>query len=185
MTDLTDTLSTENVVASTSIDQELNLEALSNDLNGVDYNPEQFPGLVYRTNNPKAATLIFRSGKMVCTGASSVDDVNSAISITFDQLQELGIEIPDDPEIIIQNIVTSGDLGKTLNLNGAAIGLGLERIEYEPEQFPGLVYRGEDLDAVALLFGSGKIIITGGTEIDEARDVIQNIASKLQDLGLL
>jgi transcription initiation factor TFIID TATA-box-binding protein len=113
------------------------------DLEGADYDPEQFPGLVYRTQDPKSAALIFRSGKIVCTGAQSTDAVHESLEIVFGKLRDLGIPLPDDPEITVQNIVSSADLGVDLNLNAIAIGLGLENIEYEPEQFPGLVYRLE------------------------------------------
>lgn len=185
MTALTETLTIENVVASTGVGQELDLESLAMDMDGADYDPDNFPGLVYRTQNPKAAALIFRSGKVVCTGASSVDDVHKAIGVVFDKLRELGIPIDDSPEITVQNIVTSADLGESLNLNAIAIGLGLEDIEYEPEQFPGLVYRVDEPDVVTLLFASGKVIITGGKEPADAEQAIEQIQHDLDELGLL
>jgi transcription initiation factor TFIID TATA-box-binding protein len=175
----------ENVVASSDIGQELDLETLANDLVGSDYNPDNFPGLVYRMQEPKAAALIFRSGKIVCTGANSVDNVTTAIQQVFDDLRDLDIEVTDDPDIEIQNIVSSADLGHTLNLNAIAIGLGLENIEYEPEQFPGLVYRLDEPSVVALLFGSGKLVITGGKQLEDAEQALSVIEDRLTDLGLL
>jgi transcription initiation factor TFIID TATA-box-binding protein len=180
-----DSLSIENVVASTGIGQELDLESVSLDLAGADYDPEQFPGLVYRTQDPKAAALIFRSGKIVCTGASSVDGVHESLDIVFGELEALDIEVPDDPEVIVQNIVSSGDLETNLNLNAIAIGLGLEAVEYEPEQFPGLVYRLDDYDVVLLLFGSGKVVVTGATEVEQAREALGTVREELEGLGLL
>ncbi len=185
MADPKDTISTENVVASTGIEQELDLQSVAMDLEGADYDPEQFPGLVYRTADPKAAALIFRSGKIVCTGADSIDAVHGSLDIVFEKLRALQIPIDDDPEITVQNIVSSADLGNGLNLNAIAIGLGLEHIEYEPEQFPGLVYRIDDPDVVALLFGSGKLVITGGTDPDDARRAVDVITEELDALGLL
>ena len=185
MSSLTESLSTENVVASTSIGQEVNLEALADDLEEVNFDPENFPGLVYRTQNPKAASLIFRSGKIVCTGASSVQDVEDGITQTFNTLRDLGLEVPNNPEFTIQNIVTSGDLGERLNLNAIAIGFGLENVEYEPEQFPGLVYRSDELDVVSLLFGSGKMVITGAKNPEDAENAIENVATRLEELGLV
>ena len=175
----------ENVVASTDIGQELDLETLANDLVASDYNPDNFPGLVYRLQEPKAAALIFRSGKIVCTGANSVENVQTALQQVFDKLRELGIQVADDPEIVVQNIVSSADLGRTLNLNAIAIGLGLENIEYEPEQFPGLVYRLDEPSVVALLFGSGKLVITGGKQLEDAEQALSVIENRLSDLGLL
>jgi len=181
----TESIQIENVVASSDIGQELDLETLFEDLGATDYDPDNFPGLVYRMDDPKAAALIFRSGKVVCTGAKSVDDVTTALERIFDELGELGVDVAASPAIEIQNIVSSGDLNHTLNLNAIAIGLGLEHVEYEPEQFPGLVYRLDDPDVVALLFGSGKLVITGGKQLDDAEQALTKIEDQLNDLGLL
>ncbi|WP_232688981.1 TATA-box-binding protein [Halobacterium zhouii] len=180
-----ESIQVENVVASSDIGQEIDLETLSEDLGATDYDPDNFPGLVYRMHDPKAAALIFRSGKVVCTGAKSVDDVMTALEYVFYELRELGVDVATSPEIEIQNIVSSGDLDHTLNLNAIAIGLGLEHIEYEPEQFPGLVYRLDDPNVVALLFGSGKLVITGGEQLDDAEQALTVIENRLTDLGLL
>ncbi len=185
MTDPTDSISIENVVASTAIGHELELQHVAMDLDGANYDPEQFPGLVYRTQEPKSAALIFRSGKIVCTGANSIDAVHESLAIVFDKLRALELPIDDDPEITVQNIVASADLGVTLNLNAIAIGLGLENIEYEPEQFPGLVYRLDEPAVVALLFGSGKLVITGGKQPEDATSAVSVIGERLDSLGLL
>lgn len=184
MTEPTETIEIENVVASTGIDQELNLEQLGEDLDSVKYNPEQFPGLVYRTQDPNAAALIFRSGKIVSTGANSKEAVHESLTIVFAALQELGIPVTESPTIEIQNIVGSVDFGHQLNLNAIAIGLGLESVEYEPEQFPGLVYRLEEPSAVALLFGSGKAVITGAKRIEDITQTTEVVETRLTDLGL-
>jgi transcription initiation factor TFIID TATA-box-binding protein len=183
--DAKETLEIQNVVASTAIGQELDLQSLAMDLKGVDFDPDNFPGLVYRTQNPHAAALIFRSGKIVCTGAESVPDVHEAIEVVFEKLSALGIEVRENPDIEVQNIVTSGDLGEKLNLNAIAIGLGLENTEYEPEQFPGLVYRLDEPGVVVLLFGSGKTVITGGKEPEDAEAATEVLISQLTDLNLL
>ncbi len=180
-----DTIEIENVVASTAIGQELDLEKVTLDMEGADYDPEQFPGLVYRTQDPKTAALIFRSGKIVCTGAKSPGDVDKGLKIVFGKLRDLGIEVTDDPDIKVQNIVASADLGHDLNLNAIAIGLGLENIEYEPEQFPGLVYRLDEPEVVVLLFGSGKLVVTGGERPEDADEAVDKIVAQLKDLDLL
>ena len=84
-----------------------------------------------------------------------------------------------------QNIVASANLGRVLNLNAIAIGLGLENIEYEPEQFPGLVYRMATPKVVMLLFGSGKIVITGGKKPEDAEVAVEKIVIELDGLGML
>src|SRR5213078_1831817 len=130
-------------------------------LGGAEYEPEQFPGLIYRLKEPKTATLLFRSGKVVCTGAKSLEHVKQAIEIVAKQIEAAGIPIKKNPEIEVQNIVASSDLGTEINLNAIASSLGLEKVEYEPEQFPGLVDRFAVPKVVVRLFGSGKLVCTG------------------------
>jgi transcription initiation factor TFIID TATA-box-binding protein len=180
-----ETLEIENVVASTAIGQELDLESVATDLERAEFDHDQFPGLVYRILDPHAAALVFRSGKLVCTGAASVPAVHEAIEIVFEKFANLGIAVTNNPSIEVQNIVTSGDLGEMLNLNAIAIGLGLENTEYEPEQFPGLVYRLDEPTVVVLLFGSGKMVITGGKKPEDAEAAIEVVVSQLTDLNLL
>jgi transcription initiation factor TFIID TATA-box-binding protein len=180
-----DTIKIENVVASTGIGREINLKQVTLELEGADYDPEQFPGLVYRTKDPKTAALIFRSGKIVCTGAKSIDEAHKGIENVFQSLRNIGIDVKGTPEIKVQNIVASANLHAALNLNAVAIGLGLENIEYEPEQFPGLVYRVSDPKVVVLLFGSGKLVITGGRKPEDAANAVDQIVKELQSLSLL
>jgi len=175
----------ENVVASTAIGAKLDLNQVITVFEGAEYNKERFPGVVYRTTSPKTAALIFGSGKIVCTGAKSIADVNTGLTKVFDKLREMGTEIVDKPEIKIQNIVASANLGRVLNLNAIAIGLGLENVEYEPEQFPGLVYRMSSPKVVMLLFGSGKIVITGGKKPEDAEVAVEKIVIELDGLGML
>jgi transcription initiation factor TFIID TATA-box-binding protein len=175
----------ENVVASTAIGAKLDLNQVITVFEGAEYNKERFPGVVYRTTSPKTAALIFGSGKIVCTGAKSIADVYTGLTKVFDKIREMGTQITDQPEIKIQNIVASANLGRVLNLNAVAIGLGLENIEYEPEQFPGLVYRMATPKVVMLLFGSGKIVITGGKKPEDAEAAVEKVVIELDGLGLL
>lgn len=179
------TIKIENVVASTAIGIKLDLNEVIRVLDGADYNKERFPGVVYRTISPKTAALIFGSGKIVCTGAKSIEDVSIGLAKVFEKLKAMGVNITKKPEITIQNIVASADLGRVLNLNAIAIGLGLENIEYEPEQFPGLVYRLASPKVVMLLFGSGKLVVTGGKRPEDAEAAVDKIVEELDGLGLL
>lgn len=185
MSEFIDSIEVQNVVASTTLDQELDLANVVMDLKDAEYDPEKFPGLIYRTAEPKAANLLFRSGNIVCTGADSTDSMYESITALLDELKELDIPVPEDPPVTVQNIVSSADLGITLNLNAIAIGLGLENVEYEPEQFPGLVYRLDSPDVVTLLFGSGKLVITGATDRGNAYEAVNAVATTLENLGLL
>jgi len=175
----------ENVVASTSLGRQLDLQAISLVLEGAEYNPERFPGLIFRLKEPKTASLLFRSGKVVCTGGKSVSDVNAAISKIVQKLEAVDIHIKVEPKIEVQNIVASSDLKTNINLNAIAISLGLEKVEYEPEQFPGLVYRLSSPKVVILLFGSGKLVCTGARTPEDVEVAVNKIAEELKASGLL
>ncbi|MFA5313134.1 MAG: TATA-box-binding protein [Methanomassiliicoccales archaeon] len=175
----------ENVVASTSLGEELDLQSIALALDGAEYEPEQFPGLIYRLKDPKTATLLFRSGKVVCTGAKSLEHVKIAINKVAKQIEKTGIKVKTNPEVTVQNIVASSDLGQEINLNAIAISLGLERVEYEPEQFPGLVYRIDVPKVVVLLFGSGKLVCTGARVPQDVEAAVNKITEELKAAGLL
>ncbi len=173
----------ENIVSSASIGKDVVLDEISEALEGVTFNKDQFPGLVFKLKNPKTAALIFSSGKLVCTGAKSVDDSKLAIKKTVDKMRTIDTEIPEEYEITIQNIVASANLKSTLNLE--AVALELENTEYEPEQFPGLVYRLTDPKVVLLLFGSGKVVCTGAKTRDDAKLGVERASARLKELDLI
>jgi transcription initiation factor TFIID TATA-box-binding protein len=180
------TINIENVVASTKLAEEFDLIKIESELEGAEYNKEKFPGLVYRVKAPRAAFLIFTSGKVVCTGAKNVADVRTVITNMAQTLKSIGFEdVNLNPEIHVQNIVASADLKTDLNLNAIALGLGLENIEYEPEQFPGLVYRIKVPKVVVLIFSSGKLVVTGGKSPDECEEGVKIVRVQLENLGLL
>ena len=174
----------ENIVASASIGKDIDLsvvkEALMPD---VTFNREQFPGLVFKLKDPKTAALIFSSGKLVCTGAKSIDDSKTAIKKTVGLMRSVDTDIPEEFEIKIQNIVASANLESTLNLE--AVALELEDTEYEPEQFPGLVYRLSDPKVVLLLFGSGKVVCTGAKTKSDAKLGVERAYDRLSELDLI
>ncbi len=173
----------ENVVASVTMNQSIDLDAISGNVPGVEYNPEQFPGLVYRLAKPRTATLIFSSGKMVCTGAKSEKEVHNAVRKIIKNLKDRNIVIIGTPEIKIQNIVASANLNAEVNLEKAAFLL--ENVMYEPEQFPGLIYRMAEPKVVLLIFSSGKMVCTGAKHEDEVKVAVDKIHLKLKDLGVL
>jgi transcription initiation factor TFIID TATA-box-binding protein len=180
-----DSLKIENIVASAKVTDYLDLPTLASQIKDAEYNKKRFPGVVIRMQNPKIAALVFGSGKVVLTGAKSIESLSEGLEILGNLLRGLQIDIPAKLTYKIQNIVTSADLGAGINLNKIAVGFNLDRIEYEPEQFPGLVYRLETPKVVVLLFGSGKLIITGGKEPEDARKAVQKIVADLKNLGLL
>ncbi|TRZ88857.1 MAG: TATA-box-binding protein [Methanosarcinales archaeon] len=178
-------LKIENVVSTTKLSNHFDLIEIESKLEGAEYNKSRFPGLVYRMKEPKSVFLLFNSGKVVCTGCKSIDDAKNAADILNRKLNGLGIKISGDYEPKIQNIVASADLGGALNLNAVALGFGMENIEYEPEQFPGLVYRMNDPKVVILLFGSGKLVITGGKSPMDCKNALIKVKELLINLSLL
>ena len=180
------TINIVNVVASAKLAEEFDLHKIEAELENTEYNKKKFPGLVYRVKAPKAAFLIFTSGKVVCTGAKNVEDVRTVITNMAKTLKSIGFEkINLEPEIHVQNIVASADLKTRLNLNAVAQSLGFENIEYEPEQFPGLVYRIKQPKVVVLIFGSGKLVITGGKSSEECEEGARIVRMQLENMGLL
>jgi transcription initiation factor TFIID TATA-box-binding protein len=175
----------QNIVASTTFAEKLDLDVIAQSLEDAEYEPEQFPGLVYRLSDPKTATLLFRSGKANCTGAKNVEDVRKTADIIADKLKKLGIELYKNQEIIVQNIVATADLGGELNLTETAQGLGLDNVEYEPEQFPGLVYRIKEPRVAMLLFSSGKIVCAGARSTEDVSKAVEKLSEELTSLGLL
>jgi transcription initiation factor TFIID TATA-box-binding protein len=177
----------QNIVASTIFAEKLDLDMIAQSLEEAEYEPEQFPGLVYRLKDPKTATLLFRSGKANCTGAKNIEDVRKTIDIIADKLIKLGIDIykKKDIKITVQNMVATADLGGELNLNEVAMGLGLENIEYEPEQFPGLVYRFHEPKVAMLIFSSGKTVCAGARSTEDALKAVEKLSEELISLGLL
>ena len=175
----------ENIVASTSFADKLDLDVIAQSLEEAEYEPEQFPGLVYRLDSPKTATLLFRSGKANCTGAKNVEDVRETVDIIAEKLRKLNVDVYKDLKIVIQNIVAISDLETELNLNEVAMGLGLDKVEYEPEQFPGLVYRIKEPKVAMLLFGSGKIVCTGARKTEDVALAVDELSEELNSLGLI
>ena len=175
----------QNIVASTKFAEKLDLDLIAQSLEDAEYEPEQFPGLVYRLHTPKTATLLFRSGKANCTGAKNIEDVRTTIDLIAEKLKNLNFVVFSDLEIVVQNMVATADLGGELNLNEVAVAFGLENVEYEPEQFPGLVYRVKEPRVVMLLFGSGKIVCTGGRTTEDVSAAVEQLFENLSSMGLL
>lgn len=166
-----------NIVVSTSLEHDIPLEKMAATLSNTEYNPEQFPGLVIRIKDPKTSALIFSSGKVVCTGARNLADVDLSLQKIIESLKKINIDITIKPEITIQNIVASGEIGMDLNLN--TLTLKLENTEYEPEQFPGLVYKLREAKATFLLFSNGKIVCTGTKSEEEVHKSVDMLMENL------
>lgn len=165
----------QNVVAVASFDQRMNLLAIMKSFRNVEYRPKRFPGLVFKLKEPKTTTLIFSSGKMVCTGAKSEKMANSAVSKVVRELKKTGFIIRGSPKIEIVNVVGTAEVGGRVDLEAASDIL--DNIMYEPEQFPGLIYRMEEPKVVILIFGSGKMVLTGAKKEKQIHEAAEKITS--------
>ena len=173
----------QNIVATTSLEKPVPLTKLARTQPNTEYNPETFPGLVLRIKEPKSAVLVFSSGNLVCTGTKSLSQVRKVIEEVIKQLKKVNVKVTIKPKITVQNIVASGTINLQLNLNYLA--LAMENTEYEPEQFPGLVYKLEDPNATFLLFSNGKLVCTGTknkAQLEESMDnLLSNVKVALED----
>jgi transcription initiation factor TFIID TATA-box-binding protein len=179
----TATISIENVVASATLNQQVDLNAVVKGFPGVEYRPEQFPGLVFRLKRPKTATLIFHSGKMVCTGSRSEKEAHRAVMSVVREMKNAGIIILRKPQVKIQNIVASASLGGKIDLEQAVSKLG--KTMYEPEQFPGLIYRMNEPRVVILLFATGKLVCTGARKEQDVHDAVHKLHASLEEQNLI
>ena len=230
-------LTVVNVVASTRVAEELDLPDIAIQLN-CEYEPEQFPGVVYRVVDPKLAILMFRSGRAVCTGGKNEENIQEGITRMIGDLRAAGIDTweVEDVKIEVQNMVATyalhypedydgtarmddintrvidldggeirpatdeeveaedprirgikegeplATMPRKLNLNNLTFHLPFDKVEYEPEQFPGLIDRLDFPRGVCLIFGSGKMVITGARRKDEILEAVQFIQDELADL---
>lgn len=173
----------ENIVASASINQAISLQSIVKAFPTVEYRPTVFPGLVFRLKKPKTATLIFKTGKMVCTGAKSEKEARKALNKVVKKLRANGIAVFGKPSIEIQNIVASISLVGAIDLERAVYNL--KRIMYEPEQFPGAIYRMDSPKVVFLIFSTGKLVCVGAKKEAEVYEAVDKIQKMLEENNLL
>jgi len=173
----------QNVVTTGTLNQKVDLNAVVKGYPSVEYRPEKFPGLVFRLKRPKTATLIFGTGKMVCTGARSAKESRRAILKVVKELKKGGIIIRNKPDLKVVNIVASVSLGGNVDLEKAAYTL--EKAMYEPEQFPGLIYRMDEPKVVILIFASGSLVVTGAKKEQDVYDAVQKLHISLEEQNLI
>ena len=173
----------ENVVATVVVEitEKIDLNIIARKHADVEYNPERFPGLVMRILKPKATILIFSTGKMVVTGLRKANEAGQVVEKVLKNIRKAGIKV-SNPEITIQNIVASGDLHTNIDLNMAAIIM--EYAMYEPEVFPGLIYRMQEPKTVFLIFSTGRIVCTGAKNKEIVREAVKKLNKEVRKLGV-
>ena len=173
----------ENVVATVVVEitEKIDLNQIARRHAEVEYNPERFPGLVMRIEKPRATILIFSTGKMVVTGLRQASEAPKVVEKVVKNIKKAGIKV-SNPEITIQNIVASGDLHTNIDLNMAAIVM--EYAMYEPEVFPGLIYRMQEPKTVFLIFSTGRIVCTGAKKKEIVREAVKKLNKQVRELGV-
>ena len=175
------TINIENIVFTVDVNKELDLYSMERSLPDIEYDPDMFPGIILRIEEPHLTALIFKSGKMVVTGAKNMQDVIEGAKRIIKTLKKYGLDIDEKPKVQIQNIVASVNLHIGINVEKAAFLL--ENSIYEPEQFPGLIYKMNDPIVVTLLFASGKMVVTGARREEYIPIAVKKVFDKLVENG--
>jgi len=172
-----------NVVVSATINQRLDLKEITKKFPDVEWNPDLFPGAVFKLKNPKTATLLFRTGKMICTGAKSEELARKAVKKVVQLLKKGKIKIKNEATVKIQNIVASINLGGRVHL--LEVARSLPRSMYEPEQFPGIIHRMLDPKTVILIFSSGKLVCAGARTVKDVYRSVNQLHNLLEEKDLM
>jgi len=173
----------ENIVASASVGQRIDLNLILKAFPDVEYQPSLFPGLVFRLKKPKTATLIFKTGKMVCTGAKSEEAARIAVNKVVKALRRHGIVKTKELSVKIQNIVACAELEGPVDLE--KLVYKLRKTMYEPEQFPGVVYRMDDPKVVFLIFSTGKVVCVGAKKEKHVYEAVEKLGEILRKNELI
>ncbi|MCX8195042.1 MAG: TATA-box-binding protein [Candidatus Micrarchaeota archaeon] len=173
------TFKIENIVASAELGLELDLYTIASKIDDVEYEPEQFPGAILKLKEPKTSLLLFKNGKIICTGGKNEAEVRAAIERTLRMLVGYSKTKPPKgfkPSFTVQNIVASAEMNVELDLY--TIASKIDDVEYEPEQFPGAILKFQSPKTSLLLFKNGKVICTGGRSEKEVETAL-NMAARL------
>jgi transcription initiation factor TFIID TATA-box-binding protein len=163
------------------IAKKIDLTSIAARFPDVEYNPERFPGLIIRIQTPKATILLFSTGKMVVTGMRDESEAEAVVAGALRRIKECEIQV-GRPEITVQNVVASGDIKCSVDLNLAAVAV--DHSMYEPEIFPGLIYRMQDPKAVFLVFSTGKVVCTGAKSKAAVATAVERLYYLLRECGV-
>jgi transcription initiation factor TFIID TATA-box-binding protein len=168
-----------NTVAGGKIDSEVDLQVLKKDIS-FDTCFISGPGLYFKFNEKSPTIVLARSGKYFFTGAQSLSEIKNTRNKTLNFFLDLGlISSINDNGFSIKNMVFTADLDCYIDLSNLCVKLGLESVEYEPEQFPGLIFRPDECECVLLIFSSGKVVITGSTKKKTAEIAMEELLDTL------
>lgn len=179
-----------NVVGMGHTHREIDLTVLYDELEenqypfNLEYNPETYPGIIIRLDEGEGATImIYKSGKYIIAGATSKDDLKSSNEYILDVFCEIGLINQKELAIEIQYMTATADLATSIDLPLVAHALGAEKTEFEPEQFPTVIYRPEEINVVFLINNSGIVVVTGAKSENEIEIAIEHLNDELDYLS--
>jgi len=179
------TVIVENIIASAIIADSLDIKFIAEKIPDFKYTPEEFSGLSIKLDSPKTAVLILPSGKLICTGGKNVEDVAESIKFVAEKIKKSGIKLKPRTKMIIHNMIVSTNLNKELHLSSLSKALMLDHADYEPEKFPGLIYKIDEMQVIILLFSSGKLVCQGAKTVEDSKKAIEIMKEKLTSVGAL
>jgi transcription initiation factor TFIID TATA-box-binding protein len=171
-----------NIAAVGDLGSEVDIEQIVHDadLAVSNYDPE-YNAAFFRFEEDGELVIQYVSGKYILRGDDDFENMHQVNNRYLSYLSDLGIEF-GDATLEIKNVVAVGDLEREINLEALMVGLGLEQTEYEPEQFPGLVYRPSSSRCVMLVFASGKVVITGGRSEDQDQEAFSLLKREVNEI---
>ena len=170
-----------NIAALGTLGIEVDIEQIVEDadLPVANFDPE-YNAAFFRFEEDGELIILYTSGKYILRGGDEFEKMHEVNSQFLDFISDLGIQV-DNSTLEVKNVVSVGNLEREIDLNTLTIALGLEQTEYEPEQFPGLVYRPSDSRCVLLIFASGKVVITGGRSEEEDNQAFKSLQQFLEE----
>lgn len=171
-----------NIVAAGNVGRELDIRAVGEDIDAMEVKGAsgeyKTPTLYLREQEDSPLITLYESGSYHISGATSIEQAENTQGWLIDSLESLDIR-DLNPTFEVKNIVVVGDLEQSVNLNELVLQFGLEQTEYEPEQFPGLVYRPSDIPAVLLIFASGRVVIPGSPDLETGFSAFEMLQDRL------
>mmetsp|Transcript_24987 Transcript_24987/g.36890 ORF Transcript_24987/g.36890 Transcript_24987/m.36890 type:complete len:220 (+) Transcript_24987:100-759(+) len=168
----------QNIVATISLGVTVDLEKVAKTVNNAEYSPRRFAAVIMRLREPRVTALVFKTGKMIVTGAKNVKDSETAGQKFVRIIQRCGFTTASFNDYKIQNISATVSMGFPIRLEGLLYAHA-NCCTYEPELFPGLVYRMTNPKVVLLIFVSGKVVLTGAKDKDSLLQAVTKIHPQL------
>ncbi|MGA1821162.1 MAG: hypothetical protein ACMUIG_01390 [Thermoplasmatota archaeon] len=171
----------ENIVMRANLGCTLDLDRLSRGFEGSEFDPEKFPGMIYRMEDVRIAALLFTSGNMVITGARDLESAGKTFRKLVERISDMGFPVNRDAEPVVQDLVLLGDIGRKVELSELDITDSGPTETYNPDEYPGLIISASDGRMSMILMPSGKVVITGGTDLEKMSRELDSLMESIKD----